>query len=198
MPGTPRRRVISAELRRRANEYFGDTIDPATGEQFTTLDYVCGVVASGGSMLRIAQEMTVDLGFTVHREQINKLLAHQFGEEKRDTELARARAQGANAMAEQALEIADEHADTSVEVARAGNRIRSRQWMAERTNRALFGNQSSVNLAISIDGLHLDALRLAPPSGEATHFLPTEDAEVLSIEPAEASQTVAAQQLTLL
>jgi hypothetical protein len=86
----------------------------------------------------------------------------------------RARRAGAAAMAEQTLAIAEGELPTVhpvtgeliVDPARDKLRIQTRQWVAERRDRATWGTVKD-GVTINIAGLHLDALRARPTPVEA-------------------------------
>ena len=46
-----------------------------------------------------------------------------------------------------------------VEASQRRDRSKARQWLAGKWNREMYESQKGVNVAISIGGLHLDALR---------------------------------------
>ncbi len=69
---------------------------------------------------------------------------------------ARARAKAAHVLVDETLTIADE-ADPE-ETQKAKLRIQARQWAAERWNRKDYG-QAKAEVAISISGLHIEALK---------------------------------------
>ena len=99
---------------------------------------------------------------------------------ERSEAFARARASAAHALATEAIEIADEaDEENPVSIQKAKLRTQVRQWTAERWNKRDYG-AAKAEVAISITGLHFDALRartvdlgpvetveaIAPPSQE--------------------------------
>lgn len=137
----------------RAAEYFEG--DPTQ----TALDYVCCWIEGGQTINDLADELSKSLGYTIHREWIGIGLRKQFGEDEATARLANARAHASHTLAEAAIGLSDAPAETSVDVARNGLRARSRQWTAERWNRAQYGNQQQTNVSISLHSLHLTALQ---------------------------------------
>ena len=182
MTGRPKLRALVVELEQRTRDYFDGDEDTTTP---TVLDYVAARLADGGSLRALADSLAVDVGFTVHAERIERYLVKTFGQGEYDTAITRARTRGAHRLAEDAICIVDEPADTQVEVSRAASRARTRQWQAERQNRAELGNQSGPSVSITIGSLHLEALR-APRVHNLLPTPPIIDADVVTIEPADA------------
>jgi len=72
----------------------------------------------------------------------------------------KARTDSADALAEDAMEILDAHADDSVDVQRANNRASHRRWLAGLRDRAGFGTKAEVGTQqLNIGELHLHALQ---------------------------------------
>lgn len=160
LAGKPRRKAIVTELEFRTREYF--EIESGAPCPHTHLDYACEWLANGGTMVELAAEMSITLGFHVFGGQIRTYLGEVWPSEC-ESALSRARARGAHALAENALELVDAPAGDQTEVSRAASRARVRHWTAERWNRGEFAGQQAASVSISIGTLHLDALR-APKS----------------------------------
>ncbi len=166
MAGQPKRRAMIERLERRTAEYFElDPVDVAIGAQqaATTLDYVCEWLGNGKTINELAGELTQELGYTVHREWIGTYLRKAYSEAEADQRLANARSHASHSMAEAAIGIVDQPAETTVDVSRNAARARARQWTAERYNPKDFGSQKGVNVAVSITSLHLAALQATAP-----------------------------------
>lgn len=170
------------ELTRRAHEEIGDEAMP--------LDYAEAWIASGKTILALAEELTRATGEQIMRERLTRYLHEQ---ENADSRLSRARARGAHAMVEDALTIADTPMETREEIAQAKLRTDVRTWIAERWNREELGARNGPQINVSIGALHLDALRVrviaepeqaALPSPDAIARAIAEHVEVLSDEDA--------------
>jgi hypothetical protein len=139
-------------LELRAREYFeGDPVP-------THLDYITCYMEDGHTLNELAAEMSTALGFEVYRGWFGSYLRDTFGQAAEER-LTNARVSASHTMAEQSIGIADVTCTTAVEVAQAGNKMRSRQWVAERWNASQYGRQQAPIVSISLHGLHLDALR---------------------------------------
>lgn len=163
MAGQRKTREAAAALRERVEE-------------------LCGLLADGKSDRAAAHA----LGFT-SPAPIYKLCDEDSAVA---AAVARARRQGAAAMASDALDIADELQEhpTADPVRVANLRINQRQWLAARYNREQFGDSAKVAVQINVADMHLTALRagteLALPviEGEACELPPSEeDAEPTSL-----------------
>jgi hypothetical protein len=128
------------------------------------VDHVLELVAQGRTVADIAAEMGC-ANLAVHDVLNNPVRAKRVAE---------ARRAGAAALAEQTLAIAEGALPTVhpvtgelvVDPARDKMRIQTRQWMAERRDRATWGTAKE-GVTINIAGLHLDALRARPATVEA-------------------------------
>jgi hypothetical protein len=213
MAGQPRTRALAVELERRTRDSF----EPVEGEPpMRSLDYVCLWIENGQTMKELAAELTRSLKFEVTYGQLRRFLDKTWGETECESKLSISRARASHSMAESALAIVDEPQDTNVGVSRASSRAKSRQWLAERYNRAAYGNDKSASVHISIGSLHLDALRSTviphPALVSVVTTMPTlpseqleisrvlgngasekvEDAQVLSIAPSSQADGAAA------
>lgn len=138
-----------AELTRRAIAELGEDAGP--------LDYAEMWVASGNTILALANDLSATLSVTFLREQVTRYLHSIEGAEER---LTRARTRSARGLAEEALDIVDKASAESREaLTKAKMQADVRHWMAERYDRDAFGQKQQTNVAISLNVLHLDALR---------------------------------------
>lgn len=131
MAGTPIRRQLAAR------------VADAGG-----VEVIADRVASGETLAAIAEE----LGF--RRELLVRWI---YADEDRAALLRAARAQAADALVEQSLQIADTASPAEAQLARL--RVDTRQWIASRWNRSAYGAQDKAAVEINIGSLHLDALR---------------------------------------
>lgn len=162
MAGRARTTALKDELQRLTVDYFDiDPVDVAIGAQSmpSHLDYICAKIESGTSLTRQATALGESLGFDVSYERIMAYLREDHGKEAVASALREARSRASHCKAEEAQDIVDEPATDSVGVQRARNRAHSRQWLAARYNPQEFGQEKSVNVAVSITSLHLAALQ---------------------------------------
>lgn len=145
-------------LEQRTVEYFEiDPVDVAISNQSvpTHLDYVCCWIEDGQTINELADALKCP------PQWIGAHLRKTFGEEAADARLVASRARASHQIAEKALSVSDEKAETSTDVARNGLRARSRQWLAERWNPQQYGQKQQTNVSISVTSLHLTALQHA-------------------------------------
>jgi len=71
--------------------------------------------------------------------------------------IARARAKAADKLAVETMDIADSMADSNPQ--RDVQRIRTRQWLAERWDQKTYGLQKQAQVTINMQDLRIDALR---------------------------------------
>lgn len=171
-----------AELTRRAHDELGDEATP--------LDYAESWVASGRTILALADELSAAIGEKIMREVLSHYLNEQ---ENAETRLTRARARGAHAMVETAVQINDDGGETREELQHAKMRSDVRLWIAERWNRDELGARNGPQINVSIGALHLDALRVREVGTAVAAALPApsviatdiaEEVEVLSADEA--------------
>jgi hypothetical protein len=143
-------------------------------------------------MLRRLPDMGAEVLVRVARGETGAVIAKALGTSElvlnewlddpaRGETVRRARRAGAAALAEQTLAIAEGELPTVNPITgelvsdpvRDKMRIQTRQWMAERRDRATWG-QAKEGVTINIAGLHLDALRARP--------VPVEAADTIYIE----------------
>lgn len=187
MAGRARMLAISDELAKRVR----DTFDPEPDEeQPSSLDYVCHWMESGKTAKALAQDISNSLPFEFDYAAMMRYLRNSYGDTAVEGAMDAARARASHSLAEDAVDIVDKaDRDSTSAVSKAAAQARSRQWMAERYNPARFGQKTQQNVAISVNVLHLDALRAkqAEVTGAlngATHntTLPnTPNAEVVAI-----------------
>lgn len=151
MAGSPLKRLrnaaIAVELQRRAES-----------EDVTELDYVESFLASGGTLVDLADDITRKSKpkTEVNREQVRKYvvaLAPDASER-----IARARVHGGSALLEQSTPIADSATPDDVQVAKL--RIETRRFIAGVLDPSI-REQKGLSVHISAGSLHLDALRHA-------------------------------------
>ena len=86
------------------------------------------------------------------------------------------------------MALSDAPAESSVDIARNGLMVRSRQWIAERWNPQQYGQAKQTNVSISLTSLHLTALQHQSPivtGGTNSLEVPSSDARAL---PSQVSQ----------
>lgn len=168
MAGTPKKRAMVAELTRRARLELDD--DEEISDELAPLFYCALRVASGTTLTEVANELTATLhadgvlaeDAVILRESLYKYLLElrKKAGAGGDGILTRARARGAHAIAEQARLNVRNAALTKEAVAKAKLELESDLWLAERWNREELGQvKPGVQVAISFNGMHLDALR---------------------------------------
>lgn len=105
------------------------------------------------SMLEVGKSQTqicYELG-------IGRRALEQWIEDTDPTIIARARAKAADQLAVETLAIADSMADSNPQ--RDVQRIRTRQWLAERWDQKTYGLQKAQQVNINIQDLRMAALR---------------------------------------
>ena len=105
------------------------------------------------SMLEVGKSQTqicYELG-------IGRRALEQWIEDTDPTIIARARAKAADQLAVETLDIADSMADSNPQ--RDVQRIRTRQWLAERWDQKTYGLQKAAQVNINIQDLRMAALR---------------------------------------
>lgn len=168
-----------AELTKRAAEMGEPGASP--------LDYAVEWVASGKTVLDLAASLSAATGFDFLRESVSRYL-HTFPEAEQ--RLERARRRGAHGLVDQAVEIVDatEGEESREAIASAKLRADTRLWVAERWDRDGLGQKPSATVNLTINTLHIDALRRRATvalDAPDTPALPAVDAEDVTIESAE-------------
>jgi hypothetical protein len=88
---------------------------------------------------------------------IGRRALEQWIEDTDPSIIARARAKAADKLAVETLDIADSMADSNPQ--RDVQRIRTRQWLAERWDQKTYGLQKAASVNINIQDLRMAALR---------------------------------------
>jgi hypothetical protein len=161
----------------------------ARDEETTPIDWVTAYVASGGTYVKLAAEITIDKRLPkkdpVRRDHVRRYV-DGLGEQA-SAQIAHARVSyGGEALAEEAMQIADTATDAQV----GKLRVDARKYVAGVFNPALKEGGKQVNIAISMGQEHLAALRrrrdaraqVAEPE-QQPNLLPSQvvDAEEVSI-----------------
>jgi hypothetical protein len=105
------------------------------------------------SMLEVGKSQTMicyELG-------IGRRALEQWIEDTDPTIIARARAKAADKLAVETMTIADSMADSNPQ--RDVQRIRTRQWLAERWDQKTYGLQKAQQITINVQDLRMAALR---------------------------------------
>lgn len=117
-------------------------------------EYVREYIASGGTILDLANELGCSRTY---------LSRHLNAQDDYRVVIGEARAEQADALAEEALQIADGLADdvrTKEQIAIAKERIDVRKWLATVNNPDRYQqNKNGPTVTININQLHLDALK---------------------------------------
>jgi hypothetical protein len=148
----------------------------------TALDYAAGYVAGGGFLKELAAELTAEMGETIRRDALVRIVYALPGAHDR---MAEARKAGGDALVEDAAGIIDgAPTDNREALTKAVKRAEMRQWIAERANPANWGGLKATTVnVLSFGAMHLTALqRVAAPSVTAAPdglALPPADFEVL-------------------
>lgn len=122
-------------------------------------------------------QLALDLGCS--RNLLDKWRSKRSPEEQK----ALRRARG-NILVEEAQDIIDQ-ADSPSAMSMAREKVRYRQWVAERVDREAWGAAPAPQVNVTLNSLHLTALQHLPTP---VHNVPIEDADVLSIEAAPLSE----------
>jgi hypothetical protein len=190
MAGSPKKRAMLIELQKRAVAMFGQHDD---GREPTPLEYACGYIASGGTLLKLAEELGVS------RNLLDDTLRNL--DPSAGDKLAHARKLSADAHAELGMSLIDNALEEKGALWKAEKQAAHRKWLASKMNREVYGEEKQgVQVAISLGSLHLDALRavksqvlanpasaaLPAPSDEGTtdyEILPSDAGNGAGIEP---------------
>ncbi len=117
------------------------------GEQ-TGEDVLLDRIANGETMAALARS----LGFSR-----NMLSQHLVRDDQRRALLTRARESGADALAEETVEIADAASPSNANVARL--KIEQRKWLASKVLPDIYGEKQQASVIVNVNTLHLEALR---------------------------------------
>lgn len=154
---------------------MADDLDLPLDPPFTVLDYVAARVAGGETLAELARRAGASLGWDVSRPSLHYALKREYGAELL-TRIDAARAEGADALADRSLEVAQEPVLDSASAARQRNEIGALQWLAEGYNRQRYGSaKAAVNVNVAVGALHLDALRARARTVPERHTLPVSE-----------------------
>ena len=109
-------------------------------------DMIVSMFEAGKSQTQICYELG-----------IGRRALEQWIEDTDPSIIARARAKAADKLAVETLDIADSMADSNPQ--RDVQRIRTRQWLAERWDQKTYGLQKAASVNINIQDLRMAALR---------------------------------------
>ena len=109
-------------------------------------DMIVSMLEAGKSQTQICYELG-----------IGRRALEQWIEDTDPSIIARARAKAADKLAVETLDIADSMADSNPQ--RDVQRIRTRQWLAERWDQKTYGLQKAASVNINIQDLRMAALR---------------------------------------
>lgn len=164
MPGRPIRRLMIAELERRAKD---------AGPEVTAIDIVCEWTAEGQTMADLARELTEATGQTISPGVIGSWVNST---KEGNTKITAARALAAHVLAEKTLGVFEELSGTEVtreEVALGKAKAEVMQWLASKWNRPQYGTEAaSINVQINAGDAHLEALRRRAIQAKTQPLLP--------------------------
>lgn len=118
------------------------------------------IAANGGDVAildRIANGETVSAIARSIGYSRNLLAQHLNRDEQAKALLARARETGADAMAEQTIDLADSAQPTSANVTRL--QIEQRKWFASKVLPDTYGEKNQATITVNVNTLHLEALK---------------------------------------
>jgi hypothetical protein len=175
MAGRPKRRALIHELTKRA----ADNCEDGTAH----LEYVLQWIEDGKTISQLAREISEDAKEDIFGSYITRYLADVYPEWP--ARVAAARAVGSHSMIDEARDIIDEldgHIPDKDRTAVAKARAEVRQWTAERYNRRELGAPvAGVSVSLSINTLHLDALRSRSATAKATAISGERDTSAPSV-----------------
>jgi hypothetical protein len=155
MAGRPLRRALIAAIEKRARAHFEDE-DLPQDQRASHLDYIISWVQDGNTVLQLANEIKESTGLPISSQQLGRYIRDfPQGAER----VQEARQQGAHSMVDQAIDIVDSAAPERDAVRKAQAQASVRTWVAERWNRKDLGAPKGPAVQISINTMHLDALR---------------------------------------
>lgn len=168
LAGRSKRARLADELEKRTREEWPD--EPMR----TSLDYAVHWVESGRTLLALVKDIGEELNEPVFRASLTEYLNAKYGDIAA-VRLVRARQQGAHGLADDTLTIADEVFADSEHIAKARLQTDVRNRLAAAWNRDEFGQAKAGAVSVSIQMLHLDALR--QPMATITITQPTAQLE---------------------
>ena len=153
MAGQPKKQAIIRELTNRARAEIDDSAGP--------IDYAVMWVESGKTLAALAADITRVSGLTIEREQVSRVL-NTITDDAAER-LARARVRGGHAMVETTLEqteaLADRVREENAQVA-TQRELNSQRWRLAGVWNPELREQRGANVSITLNNLHLDALRV--------------------------------------
>lgn len=166
MAGRPLRRAMIAEIERRARAHFEDE-DLPQDQRASHLDYIVSWVQDGNTVLQLANEIAEKLSLPITSQQLGRYIRDFPDGASRVQE---ARQQGAHSMVDQAIDIVDKAPADRDAVRKAQAQANVRTWVAERWNRKDLGAPKGPAIQVSINTMHLDALRRRAAVAQVTHL----------------------------
>lgn len=128
------------------------------GEEATLLDYAADWIAAGRSVQALAESLAAELETSVSRPLVSSILHNAAPDAS--NRLDAARREAAEALVEEATQIADACEPTAGAAAAARLQVGTRQWLAERFAPERFGQKgNAVQVNLSVGALMLDTLR---------------------------------------
>jgi hypothetical protein len=199
VPGRPMRKSLTLWLNQRVLEASPDYVPPAPDEPIRdlrsddrdpyvlepgALEYVCSWIRDGHTISDLVEQAILVTNLPLKGHHLRSLLDATYGRDNVSTALYDAREDGATALAEESLHIADNVLPDKDHVAKARLRIDQRNWLAERYNRRQFGQRPDVAITaqINIANLHKSALNAPPPPNP--HLILPPGATIVPDEPA--------------
>lgn len=126
----------------------------------STLDYVAGYIANGGTLQELSAECASVHSWPCPQHFLRRILDEEYGRIEVGKRLDEARTQAADVYVEDTLKIADTVAEDKDAIAKAKLRIDSRTFLAGAYSPKYARNQKAdVNVNLSIAAIHLDTLR---------------------------------------
>ena len=107
--------------------------------------------------MELLEELPDDMIVICYELGIGRRALEQWIEDTDPTIIARARAKAADKLAVETMTIADSMADSNPQ--RDVQRIRTRQWLAERWDQKTYGLQKAQQININVQDLRMAALR---------------------------------------
>lgn len=156
MAGRPLRRALISEIERRARAHFEDE-DLPQDKRSSHLDYIVAWVESGETVMELATQVADETSLPITRQQLDRYI-RDLAPDAAD-QIARARFAGAHGMVDKAIDIVDNAPANRDAVRKAQAQANVRTWVAERWNRKDLGAPKGPAIQVSINTMHLDALR---------------------------------------
>lgn len=148
MAGRPKEQKLLQVLRKRAHE--------EVGPKASCTDYVVAWIETGRTISELAASVAAEMGESCSRSWLSGVLNRRAEDKAR---IATARVEAAHALVEDAIKIADEPAESTVDVQRNRLRAETRTKIASWWNREAYGDRATHQVSVDWGQLHLDALR---------------------------------------